>query len=232
MQGTEGIAAVIQQTRSIPTIFVHVTDPVEAGFVSSISRPGGNVTGVANFPPSIAGDRVRMLKEFAPGISRLFLVHDLNYPTPPGLLRATEAAAKALGLEFIGSGVRDENELDKEVREFAQVASGALVVFPSPFTVAHAQRIVALAAQNRLPAVYPLPSFAVAGGLVSYGVNTPAMWQEAASYTDKVLRGAAPAELPVHVPQEPDIAINLKTADALGLTIPTALRARASRVIE
>jgi putative ABC transport system substrate-binding protein len=231
-QGIEGLRAVLQETRTIPTVFVQITDPAAAGFVTSLTRPGGNTTGVANFPASISGDRVQVLKEIDPRLARILLVHDRNYATPPALLRAAEAAATSLGLGLSASGAGDADELENQIHEFARERNGGLVVFPSPFTVAQSQRIIGLAAQLNLPAIYPLPNFAVAGGLISYGVNTPALWQEAATYVDRILRGANPADLPVHVPTSVDIVANLKTARAMGLTIPPALLARGAKMIE
>jgi ABC-type uncharacterized transport system substrate-binding protein len=230
--GTAGITAVLQETRTIPTVFVQVTDPAAAGFVASLLRPGGHVTGVANFGSSIAGDRLRALRELAPHIARALLVHDRNYPTPPGLLRAVETAATSLSIELTGTGARDGDELEAQIRDFSYASNGGLVVFPSPFTSTHRQRIIALAARHRLPAVYPLASYAEAGGLISYGVNTPAMWQEAGSYVHRLLRGENPGELPVREPRQADIVVNLRTAKALGLTMPPTLLTRASKVID
>jgi putative ABC transport system substrate-binding protein len=230
--GTAGIAAVLQETRTIPTVFVQVTDPVAGGFVTSLSRPGGNVTGVANFGSSVAGDRLHILKDIAPYVGRALLVYDRNYPTPPGLLRATELAASSLGVELTGPGARDGDELETQIREFARASKGGLVVFPSPFISTQRPRIIALAALHRLPAVYPLASYAEAGGLISCGVNTPAMWREAGSHVDRLLRGENPGEVPVQEPTQLDIVLNLRTAQALGLTIPRALLTRATRVIQ
>ena len=231
--GTAGITAVLQETRTIPTVFVQVTDPVAGGFVASLLRPGGNVTGIANFGSSIAGDRLRALKDIAPQLARVLLLYDRNYPVPPGLLRATELTATSLGVELTGPGARDGDELEGQVRDFAHGSNGGLMVlFPSPFASTHRQRIIALAAVHRLPAVYPLASYAEAGGLIAYGVNTPAMWQEAGSYVDRLLRGENPGEVPVHEPKQVDIVVNLVTAKALGLTIPTGFLTRASKVIQ
>ena len=231
--GTAGIRAVLQETRAIPTVFVQVTDPVAGGFVASLSRPGGNVTGVANFGSSIAGDRLRALKDIAPHLARVLLVYDRNYPVPPGLLRTTELTATSLGVELMAPGARDGDELEAQVRDFARGPNGGLIVlFPSPFTSTHRHRIIALAAAHRLPTVYPLASYAEAGGLVGYGVNTPAMWREAASYVDRILRGENPGELPVQEPKQVDIVINLGAAKALGLTIPPEFLTRASKVIQ
>lgn len=230
--GTAGITAVLQETRTIPTVFVQVTDPVAGGFVTSLLRPGGNVTGVANFGSSIAGDRLRALKDIAPHLARALLVHDRNYPTPPGLLRATELAATSLGVELTATGARDGDELEAQIRDFARASNGGLVVFPGTFNRTHSPRIIALAALHRLPAVYPLASSAEAGGLISYGVNAPAMWQEAGSYVDRLLRGDNPGELPVLEPRQVDIVVNLRTAKALGLTMPPTLLMRATKVID
>ena len=231
--GTAGIRAVLQETRVVPTVFVQVTDPVAGGFVASLSRPGGNVTGVANSGSSIAGDRLRALKDIAPHVARVLLVYDRNYPVPPGLLHATESTATALGVELVGADARDGDELEAQIRDFARRSNGGLIVlFPSPFTSTHRQRIIALAAAHRLPTVYPLASYAEAGGLIAYGVNTPAMWQEAASYVDRLLRGENPGELPVQEPKQVEIVVNLVTAKALGLTIPPAFLTRASKVIQ
>jgi putative ABC transport system substrate-binding protein len=231
--GTAGITAVLQETRTIPTVFVQVTDPVAGGFVASLSRPGGNVTGIANFGSSIAGDRLRALKDIAPHVGRILLVYDRSYPVPPGLLRATELAATSLGVELTGGGARDGDELEDQVRDFGRDSNGGLIVlFPSPFVSTHRQRIIALAAAHRLPAMYPLASYAEAGGLIGYGVNTPAMWQEAGVYVDRLLRGESPGGLPVQEPKQVDIVLNLRTAKALGLTIPSALLTRASKVIQ
>ncbi|HET8576257.1 MAG TPA: ABC transporter substrate-binding protein [Methylomirabilota bacterium] len=230
--GTAGITAVLQETHTIPTVFVQVTDPVASGFVTTLLRPGGNVTGVANFGPSIAGDRLRALKGIAPQLVRALLVHDRNYPTPPGLLRATELAATSLGVELVGTGARDVDEMKGQIRDFAPGPNGGLVVFPNPLARTHSQRIIALAAVHRLPAVYPLALYAEAGGLISYGVNTLATWQEAGSYVDRILRGANAGELPVQEPTQVDIVINLRTAKSLGLSIPPTLLAQARKVID
>jgi len=214
-------------------VFVQVTDPVAGGFIASLSRPGSNVTGIANFGSSIAGDRLRALKDIAPQLARILLVYDRNYPIPPGLLRATELAATSLGVGLTGGGARNGDELEARVRDFVRESNGGLIVlFPSPFASTHRQRIISLAAAHRLPAIYPLASYAEAGGLISYGVNTPAMWQEAGSYVDRVLRGENPGELPVQEPRRVDIVVNLRTAKALGLTLPQAFLMRADRVIE
>jgi len=173
-----------------------------------------------------------VLKDIAPHLGRVLLVHDRSYPTPPAFTRAVETAAANLSLELRDAGARDADELDKQIREGARGHSAGLVVFPSPFTVAQAERIAGLAAQLRLPAVYPLPEYVAAGGLVAYGVDTPGMWQETARLVDDILRGADPATLPVHVPTSVHIVVNARAAKALDLALPQALLARAARVID
>jgi putative ABC transport system substrate-binding protein len=235
-QGTVGIHAVLEamrlESRTIPTVFVQLADPVGAKVVTSLERPGGHVTGVANFPASINGDRVRVLKDIAPHLGRVLLVHDRNYPTPPAFVRAVETAAASLALDLRDAGARDADELEQRIREGARGPGAGLVVFPSPFTVAQAERIAALAAELRLPAIYPLPEYAAAGGLLAYGVDTPAMWQETAHLVDHILRGADPATLPVHVPTSVHIVVNARAAKALGLALPPALLVRAAKVID
>jgi putative ABC transport system substrate-binding protein len=231
VQGTLGTEAVLLETRTIPTVFVQVTDPAAAGFVASLSRPGGNVTGIANAASSIAGDRLHVLKDIAPDVAHVLLIHDRNYPTPPGLLRAAEAAAVTLGLQLAASGAGDAAELEDQIHNLARASNGGLVVLPSPLTGANGQFIIGLAARHHLPAIYPLPNYAAAGGMISYGVNTPVLWREAATYVDRILRGANAGELPVHEPGV-DIVVNLKTAKALGFVIPPALLTRATEVIE
>jgi putative ABC transport system substrate-binding protein len=235
-QGTVGVHAVLEamklEHRTIPTVFVQLADPVAAKVVTSLERPGGHVTGVANFPASINGDRVRVLKDIAPQLDRVLLVHDRNYPTPPAFARAVETAAASLGLVLRDAGARDADELEQQIREGARGHSAGLVVFPSPFTVVQAERIAGLAAQLRLPAIYPLPEYAAAGGLIAYGVDTPEMWNETARLVDDILRGADPATLPVHVPTSVHIVVNVKAAKALGLALPQALLTQAAKVIE
>jgi len=158
-------------------------------------------------------------------------IRDANYPTPPGLLRTTETAAIELGIQLTGEGVRDFGKLESDVAEFTRAPHGGLVVVQDPFTTIQRERIVALAARYRLPAIYPHTSFAEIGGLVSYGVNLPVMWRAAAGYIDRILRGASPGGLPVQEPTDPEIIVNLKTARSLDLTIPSTLRNRVTRLI-
>jgi putative ABC transport system substrate-binding protein len=208
-----------------------VTDPVAEGYVQSLSRPGGNVTGIANPGSAISGDRLRALKEIAPKMTRAMVIHDAKYQTPPGLLRAAEAEAVSLKIGLTLSGVRDVEDMERQIGEFARQGNGGLVVIQNPFFGRHKDRIVALSDIHRLPAMYPFAEFVEAGGLISYGVNVSEMWREAASYVNKILRGTDPGILSVQE-AKPQIAINLKAAKSLGLTVPKTLLGRASKVIK
>jgi len=229
--GTGGVAALLQQTRTIPIVFVQVTDPVAAGFVTSLSAPGGNVTGFANFGASVGGERLRLLHEIAPQLHRALIIFEADTPLQPGLFRSTEQVAASVGVQLTREGVRDASTLEHDVGEFAREPNSGLVIVQGLFTTKHRERIVALAARHRLPAVYPLASFVEIGGLVSYGVNVPGMWQDAAGYINRILRGATPGTLPVQEPAQPEIVVNLGTAKNLGLPIPAGLQARATKVV-
>jgi putative ABC transport system substrate-binding protein len=231
--GTISMAALVEQKiTAIPIVFVQVTDPVAAGFVKSLTRPGANITGFTNFSSTVGAARLRLLRDIAPTLERVMMVFDAGYPTPPGLIRSTQDEAAALGIELHAAGMRDVTQLEQNVREFGKRSNGGLVVLADPFTGAQVERIIRLADRYRLAAVYALASFAEAGGLTSYGVNVPDMWRAAASYVDRILRGDKPEDLPVQEPTEPEIVVNLKTAKALGLTPSNALLSRASRVIQ
>lgn len=229
--GTVSVQALLKQTNTTPIVFVQVTDPVAAGFVSSLVRPGGNVTGLANFGASVSGDRLRLLKEIAPGVERALLLYESDYPMTEPLLRAAEDAATSLGIELTKGGVRDVAELERAVATFGREGNAGLAIVQGPFTTAARQRLVALAAEHRLPAVYPLAAFVEVGGLVSHGVNVPRMWESAGEYIDRILRGTRPSEIPIEEPTEPEIILNLQTAQMLGLEIPNSLRDRITATV-
>jgi len=176
--GNVSLKAVLQATRSIPIVFSQVTDPVTAGYVQNLSRPGGNVTGIANPGSAISGARLRALKEIAPQITQAMVIHDANYPTPPGLLRAAEAEAAPLKIGLTVSGVRDVVDMERQIGEFSKQGNGGLVVIQNPVFARHQDRIVTLADLHHWPAVYPFASFVEAGGLMSYGVNINEKWRE------------------------------------------------------
>jgi ABC-type uncharacterized transport system substrate-binding protein len=229
---TNAAAALRQQTLSIPIVFVQVADPVGQGFVTNLARPEGNITGFTNFEFSIGGKWLQVLRECAPGVSAVAVVFDPNLPTWAPYLRSIEAVAPTFGVRLTPAGVRDAADIEQRLAAFAREPNGALVVLPSPVTIQHRQSIIAATARQRLPAVYPYRLFTVNGGLVSYGVDVPDLYKRAASYVDRILRGAKVAELPVQQPTKYELTINLKAAKALGLIVPPMLLARADEVIE
>jgi putative ABC transport system substrate-binding protein len=229
---TVAAAALRQQTLSIPIVFVLVADPVGQGFVTNLARPEGNITGFTNFEFSMGGKWLQVLKECAPGVSAVAVVFDPNLPTWAPFLRSIESAAPPFGIRLTPAAVRDAADIERRLAAFAREPNGALIVLASPVTMQNRQSIIAATARYRLPAVYPFRVFTVNGGLISYGVDVPDLFKRAASYVDRILRGAKAAELPVQEPTKYELTINLKTAKALGLMVPPTLLARADEVIE
>jgi putative ABC transport system substrate-binding protein len=229
---TPAATAVRQQTLSIPIVFVQVPDPVAAGFVTNLARPDGNITGFTNFEFSIGGRWLQAIKECAPGVSRVAVVFDPANPSWAAYLRTIEAAAPSFSVHLTPAGVRDAAEIETYIAAFAREPNGALVVLPGPVNTQHRETIIAMAARHRLPAVYPYRFFVTNGGLVSYGVDVRDLYKQAASYVDRLLKGAKPADLPVVLPTKFELVINLKTAKTLGLTIPPTLLTSADEVIE
>jgi putative ABC transport system substrate-binding protein len=226
---TPATAAMLQQTRTIPIIFVWVADPVGSGFVASLPRPGGNVTGFTPIEGSLGGKWVELLKEIAPRVARVTLLFNPAMATfVEGYLNPFKAAAA----EAILAPVHDMSELESVIAEQARESNGGVVVIPDAFTIGHRAEITLLAARYRVPAVYWSRFFAEVGGLLSYGVNPLSEFQRAASYADRILKGAKPSELPVQAPVKFELVINLKTAKALGLDVPPSLLATADEVIE
>jgi putative ABC transport system substrate-binding protein len=230
--GWPAAATLRQQTLSIPIVFVQVPDPVSAGFVTNLARPEGNITGFTNFEFSIGGMWLQLLKECAPGVGRIAVVFDPDTPSWSQYLRTIEAAAPKFAVRLAPAGVRNVAEIEQRITAFAREPNGALIVLPSPATIQNRGSIIAAAARERLPAIYPYRFFTESGGLISYGIKVIDMYKRAASYVDRILKGTKLAELPVEQPTTFDLAINLKTAKALGLTIPPAVLARADEVIE
>jgi putative ABC transport system substrate-binding protein len=229
---TTAATAVRQLTLSIPIVFVQVPDPVAAGFVTNLARPDGNITGFTNFEFSIGGRWLQVIKECAPGVSRVAVVFDPANPAWAAYLRTIETAAPSFNVHLTPAGVRDAAEIETNFTAFAREPNGALVVLPSPVATQQRETIIAMAARHRLPAVYPYRYFVTNGGLMSYGVDLPDLYKQAASYVDRLLKGAKPADLPVQLPTKFEFIINLKTAKALGLTVPSSLLATADEVIE
>jgi putative ABC transport system substrate-binding protein len=232
-QNTPTTAALVQQTRTIAIIFTAVSDPVGSGFVASFNRPGGNVTGFTNAEPTIAGKWLELLKEIAPRVTRVaFLFNPATAPYAEVFLNPFKAAAASFGVEAIAAPVRDTAELESVVAAHAREPNSGLIVMPDGFTTGHREEIILLATRYRLPTVYPFSFFAELGGLLSYGDDRLDSFRRAATYVDRILKGEKPSELPVQAPVKFELVINLKTARALGLTVPPTLLARADEVIE
>jgi putative tryptophan/tyrosine transport system substrate-binding protein len=219
------------EIRELPLVFISVSDPVGSGFIKEFARPSGNVTGFANFQPSMGSKWLEKLREVAPHLGRVGLIF---HPEPPnfGYLKSAQEAAPALNIKLVELGVNDRPEIERALATFAGEAHSGLVVAPNVVTFANSSLIVALAAQYRLPAIYPFAYFAKQGGLISYGFDERDQFRQGAAYIDKILRGTKPAELPVQYPTKFEIVINLKTAKALGLDIPLQIQQLADVVIE
>lgn len=227
------VGAFQQASRAVPIVFVTTIDPVGGGWVESLSRPGTNATGFAAYEFSVSGKWLELLKEIAPGIKRVAVIRDPSVPAGSGGLAAIQTVAPSLGVELTPIGVHDADEIERGVTAFARGSNDGLIMVGPPSSVQrYRDLIVALAARLRLPAVYSNSLFVTRGGLISYGPDSVDQHHRAASYVDKILKGAKPADLPVQQPTKFELVINLKTAKALGLTIPQSVLARADEVIE
>ena len=224
--------ALQQVTRAVPIVFAQVGDPVRAGLVATFSRPGGNITGFLALEDEFAGKWLELLKELAPRLRHADVMYDPTNPSWQPYLREMDAVAPKLGLTLGPQGVRASDEIERVIATLSRDTEGGLVVLPSPVTTMYRGTIVALAERYRIVAIYPYRYFATLGGLVSFGVDNLDLYRRAASYVDRILNGAKPADLPVQAPTKYELAINLKTAKALGLTVPPTLLARADEVIE
>ena len=231
--GTAGVRAAQQATKAIPIVMVYVVDPVVAGIVRSLARPGGNVTGVAfGAGLEIVSKHLELLKEAIPKVSRVAVLSDPAHPLDAAYRREALAAARVLGVTLQFYEVRDPNELEGAFAGMTKARAGALVGLTQPFAFVHAKRIADLALKSRLPAVFGFRESVEAGGLMAYAASAPEMFRHAATYVDKILKGAKPGDLPIEQPTKFELVINLKTAKALGLTVPPALLLRADQVIE
>jgi len=230
--GTAMMVPLLQATHTVPIVFANVADPVGAGFVDTMAHPGGNATGFIQFEYSLSGKWVELLKQIAPGVTRAAVLRDPNIPTGIGQFAVIQSVAPSVGMEVTAISVRDPGEMERAVTAFARSPNGGLIVTPSALTLAHRELIIALAAQHKLPAVYLRRYYAASGGLVSYGYDIVQQFRGAAGYVDRILKGEKPADLPVQAPTKYELVINLKTAKALGLTVPPSLLARADEVIE
>ena len=230
--GNAGVAPLLQATRTVPVVFVIVPDPVGAGFVDSLARPGGNATGFIAYEYGLSGKWLEVLKEIAPGVTRAAVIRDPALASGPGQFAAIQSIAPSLGVEVSPVNVRDAGEIERAITAFAHSPNGGLIVTGSALVGIHRHLIIALAARHKLPAVYVERTYVAAGGLISYGSDFLDQYRRAASYVDRILKGEKPADLPVQQPTKYELVINLKTAKALGLDIPPTLLARADEVIE
>ena len=226
------MAAVQQTSRTVPIVFVNIIDPVGAGYVASLARPGGNATGFTPFEYGLSGKWLELLKQIAPGVTRAAVLRDPAVGSGVGQFAIIQAVAPSLGVELHPIDVRDPGEIEHAVVAFARLPNSGLIIVGAPSVVVHRHLIVTLAARHRLPAVYPFAYFIRNGGLISYGPDTVDPYRRAAGYVDRILKGEKPADLPVQAPTKYELVINLKTAKALGFSVPDQLLARTDEVIE
>jgi putative ABC transport system substrate-binding protein len=230
--GTGMVAAMQRETSTIPIVFVGVSDPIGSGFVASLARPGGNLTGQMSFEGSIVGKWLSMLKEIAPDVARAVLIGNPKTSPFDYFLRAGQMEAPSLAITLVPGAVESDLDIRRTIESIARTPNGSILVISDATTSAHRNVIIELAAQHRLPAVYPLRIFVTDGGLMSYALDIVDLIRRSASYVDRILRGEKPAELPVQAPTKYETVLNLKTAKALGLTVPSSLLVRADEVIE
>ena len=230
--GTAVTGPLRRATRSVPIVFANVADPVGAGFVDSLARPGGNVTGFMQFEYSLSAKWLELLKQIAPGVTRAAVLRDPNITAGIGQFAVIQSVAPSIGIDVVPVNLRDASEIERAVTKFARTGNGGLVLTASALSSVHRELIITLAARHKLPAVYARQLFVTAGGLISYGSDFIELFRQAAGYVDRILKGEKPADLPVQAPTKYILAINLKTAKALGLTVPPTLLARADEVIE
>ena len=226
------VAALSRLTRTIPIVMPLVGDPVGSGFVTNLARPGGNITGFNDFEPAMAGKWLQLLKEIAPRVSRVAVFVQPETTTSAAMWRAVEGSGPSLSIEVNSAAVHDASEIEHAITTFAAQANGGLIVLPGPVGTGHRDLIIALAARHRLPAIYPFRYFAAAGGLISYGPDSFDLFRRTALYVDRILKGEKPGDLPVQNPTKFEFVINMKTANALGLTVPQSLLVAADEVIE
>jgi putative tryptophan/tyrosine transport system substrate-binding protein len=230
--GTVGLGPLLQATHTIPIVFVNVADPVGAGFVDSLARPGGNVTGFLQFEYTLSAKWLELLKQIAPGVTRVAVLRDAAMTSGIGQFAVIQSAAPSVEVEVSAINVRDAGEIERAVTAFARTQNGGLILTASALAVVHRELVIALAAKHKLPAVYYRRYFVTTGGLVSYGYDVVEQYRGAAGYIDRILNSEKPADLPVQAPTKYDLVINLKTAKALGLDVPPTLLARADEVVE
>jgi putative ABC transport system substrate-binding protein len=229
---TNAMPPLLQATRTVPIVFAVVADPVGAGYVESLARPGGNVTGFTGFEFAVSGKWLELLKEIAPRVTRAAVLRDPTVAAGPAEYTAIQVEAPSLGVELRAVDVRDTGEIERAITAFAQGANGGLIVTGSVWASIHRKLIITLAAQHKLPAVYNSAYYAADGGLIAYGPDYIDLCRRAAGYVDRILKGEKPADLPVQAPTKYELVVNLRTAKTIGLTVPASLLARADKVIE
>jgi putative tryptophan/tyrosine transport system substrate-binding protein len=223
----------LQATRTVPIVFVAVADPVGAGFVKSLARPGGNATGFIQFEYTLSGKWLELLKQIAPSVTRVAVLRDAAITSGIGQFAVIQSVAPSVvGVEVSAINVRDAGEIEGEIADFARTSNGGLILTASALANTHRDLIIALAARHKLPAIYHRRHFVASGGLISYGYDLFDQCRRAAGYVDRILKGEKPADLPVQAPTKYELVINLKTAKSLGLDVPPTLLARADEVIE
>jgi len=226
------VSALKPLTSTIPIVFTQASDPVGSGFISNLAHPGGNITGFHSFEPAIGGKWLEVLKEIAPGVRRVAVVHHPNIAANVAFVRAAEAASSTFGTTITAVGIRDKGDIERALEDFAREPDGGLIVAPAPQTFDNRELITAAATRLRLPAVYSYRFFVTSGGLASYSLEGKDLWRAAASYVDRILRGEKPGDLPIQLPTKYYLVVNLKTAKALGISMPRTLLARADEIIE
>jgi len=232
IDGTATVAPMLQATRSVPIVFVNVADPVGAGFVESMARPGGNITGFLAFEYGISGKWLELLKQIAPSVTRAAILRDPAITSGIGQFAVIESVALSVGVDVIPVDIHDAGEIERSLANFARVPNGGLILTASALAALHHNLIIELAARYKLPSVYTQPRYVTDGGMISYGPDIVDQYRRAAVYVDRILKGEKPGDLPVQAPTKYELVINLKTAKTLGLTIPQSLLATADEVIE
>jgi ABC-type uncharacterized transport system substrate-binding protein len=230
--GSSVVGPLHQMTRTVPIVFVNVTDPVSAGLVESLARPGGNVTGFTSFEFGLSAKWLELLKQIAPHVTRVGVLRDPTQGSGTSQLAAIQAVAPSFRVELRPIDVHDDGEIERSITSFAGTANGGLIITSGTMAQLHRELIITLAARHKLPAVYSLRHFVASGGLISYSYDNVVQYRQAASYVNRILKGEKPADLPVQAPTKYELVINLNTAKALGLTVPDTLLARADEVIE
>jgi putative tryptophan/tyrosine transport system substrate-binding protein len=232
VSGTAAVGPLVEAAGTTPVVFVNVPDPVAAGYVKSLARPGGNVTGLTNFEYGLSGKWLELLKEISPSVRRAAVLRDPTLTSGSAQFAAIQAVAPSLGVEITPVDIHDSVELERSIAGFAEIPNGGLVVTQSGVAIAHRDLIIRLAARYKLPGIYITRLWAASGGLMSYGADVADQFRRSAAYVDQILKGAKPADLPVQTPTKYELVINLKTANALGLSVPPTLQARADELIE